>query len=230
MTPPEPFVSLTKRQCETVLQGIETPSLLYLHDPNANLCRLIEPIVTRHCKQKLTGVKCYGLDVKENKDLTFELNVTQAPAFVIYHRGNEIRRLTNIDYDEGFETTFGEFLVGDFLFDKSPYNVLEEVNFFSELKDWHQYNLVAFMEPSDPINWQLETVLEEFQRKKSNYIRSHLVNSNQNSSLLSHYKIKTLPAVILFQESDEVKRWHPAASPDKIKRECENFIENQSSI
>lgn len=229
MNPPEPFRSLDQRQFNTLVQGSETPSLIYLYDEQANLCQLIDPIVSKICTEKLKGINCFAIDVQENKDLTFELKVTRAPSFVYFHRGQEIRRLTRIDYDDEFETRLDIFLRGDFLFDDDSFNRLEEMNFFSNLKDWHQYNLVAFMQPTDPINWQLAPILSELYEDNANFLRLHLVDSTKNESLLSHYKIKNLPAVIFLEQSDEIRRWHPASNPEGIREECENFIADQRS-
>lgn len=228
MTPPEPFRELDQRQFRNVVQESDTPNLIYLYDEDANLCQLIDPIVSKLCND-LNGINCYVLDVNKNKDLTFELNVTQAPSFVYFHKGEEIRRMTNIDYDDNVEARLEIFLTGDFLFNDSDFNRLEEMNFFKALKDWHQYNLVAFMQPTDPINWQLAPALIEIYQADPNFFRLHLVDSAKNESLLSHYKLKNLPAVIFFEESDELRRWHPASSPDKIRRECEEFVENERS-
>jgi hypothetical protein len=143
----------------------------------------------------------------------------EAPSFVLNYRKQEVRRLTNINYDDNFRDDFREFLVGGFMFSVDSFNVVKERNFFSALREWYQINLVAFMSPADPINWQLETILKTLTRDYPNHLRTHLVNARTDKSLLTHYKLSNLPSLIMLDETSVVQQWHPASSPDQIRDE-----------
>lgn len=227
MSRPSPFEPIGNRDHHSLLESSRRPVLFYFHDPENNLCQLINPAVEAVCEQRAPSVEYYSITTSEQKDLTYQFRVMEAPSFVLYYREEEVRRLTSIDYDDQFEEDFREFLVGDFLFAGSDLNRVEEMNFFSVLREWYQVNLVAFMSPADPINWQLEPILSTLVSTYPNYLRTHVVNTNSEGSLLTHYKLDKLPALLMMKETDVIKKWHPATNPDVIRNEITDYVENQ---
>lgn len=214
-----PFKSLGNRDSGDALESARRPVLLYFHDPENRLCQLINPTVRDVTENSAPSIVKYSINVNTNKDVSYEFKVMEAPSFVLYYRQQEVRRLTKIDYDDNFNEDFQEFLVGDFMFATESFNIVEERNFFSALREWYQINLVAFMSPADPINWQLEEVLKSLTRDHPNYLRTHLINARTDESLLDHYKLSNLPSLIMLDETKVVRKWHPASSPDLIRDE-----------
>jgi len=214
-----PFKSLGNRDSQDALGSARRPVLLYFHDPDNRLCQLINPDVGSVTEESAPSLVKYSIDVNSNKDVSYEFNIMEAPSFVLYYRQEEVRRLTKINYDDDFKENFREFLVGDFMFPSDKFNVVEERNFFSALREWYQINLVAFMSPADPINWQLESMLETLTRENSSYLRAHLVNARTDKSLLTHYKLSNVPSLLMLDETDVIKKWHPASSPDLIRED-----------
>ena len=207
MEHPAPFDPLGNRDHHSLLESSRRPILFYFHDPENNLCQLINPIVKTVCEGKAPSVEYYAIKTSEQKDLTYQFSVMEAPSFVLYYQNEEVRRMSKINYDESFEEDFRDFLVGDFLFGGESFNQVEEMDFFSVLREWYQLNLVAFMSPADPINWQLQPVLSNLTSTYPNYIRTHLVNSNSEQSLLTHYKINKVPALVMMKETDVKRFW-----------------------
>ncbi len=214
-----PFKPLGNRDSNDVLENAHRPVLLYFHVTENRLCELINPTIKEITEENAPDVVNYSIDVDANKDISYEFNVMAAPSFLLYYQDQEVRRLTNIEYDGNFKVKFREFLIGDFMFPPQPFNIVEERNFFSALHEWYQINLVAFMSPANPINWQLEEILKSLHRDCPNYLRTHLIDAKTNESLLSHYKLSNLPSLIMLDETDVIQKWDPASSPDIIRSE-----------
>jgi thioredoxin-like negative regulator of GroEL len=224
---PASFTALGNKTPEDFLDSTSRPVVFYFHDPDLNLCQLINPTVAKICQEEAPGAQYVAITAQDHKDFTYEFNVTRAPSFLIYYNDEEVRRLTNIDYNDQFDGLFRDFLVGDFLFSTTNFHELDENNFFNSLREWFQLNLVSFMVPGDPINWQLEPILSKLGEKHKNILRLHLINAETNPSILTQYNLNNLPSLILLDETEVLRKWHPASNPDQILWECMKFLEEE---
>jgi thioredoxin-like negative regulator of GroEL len=224
---PDPFTPLGNKTPEDFLESTRRPVIFYFFNTDLNLCQLINPTVGEICREEAPSARYVAISAENHKDFTYEFNVTRAPSFLIYYNGEEVRRLTQIDYDDQFDVLFRDFLVGDFLFNTKNFHAVDENNFFNSLREWFQLNLVSFMVPGDPINWQLEPILGKLAEKNKNFLRLHLLNAETDSSLLTQYKLNHLPSLILLDETEVLRKWHPASNPDQILWDCMKFLEEK---
>lgn len=217
MSIPAPFEWLSAEEAPEHLQSRTRPSLFYFTQPGANLCELINPIVGRVCEKQAGRFHFRAVNVTEDKDLAYDHNVMRAPSFVLYRDGVQIRRWTDVEYNQSFETEMHEFLAGDFLFERESFRIPEDRDFFREVRRSFDFNVIAFLEPAEPMNWRLKPVLEELEEHRSGKFRVFLVNATRNNTVPTHYKIKNHPAVLLIEDNEVLERWDPVEDPVAVR-------------
>ncbi len=224
MTIPRPFKPPESRKLEKVLAKVEKPALIYFLEPSSNLCQLIEPAVISVCEQHEDIFKFIGCRMADFRDYFYEWHIHSCPAFLLFREGEEIRRMANIKYRDDFQDQFQNFLVGDFLFDRSRFEYVDSVTFGHVVNTGNYYHLMVFMKPGHPTNWKLKPELERLQSEHSSHLQVSLVNTIKSKSLTKKYDLKQLPGVMLFQKGEMIKRWVPAYNPERLLEECAEII------
>lgn len=224
MTVPSTFETVGPDQFEKELNSTRKPVFVYFTEPNSNLCQLLEPEIEK-VAGRLTGTfKFLAIDINDHKDLSYELQVMRCPAFALFREGDEIRRKTDVNYSEDFSQRLRDFLIGDFHFDYSNFQVLDSMNFSARLGAGFQVDVVTFMKPGQPSNWDLITALRSLRERHQNTALFSLVNAYSNKDILEHFKINDTPSVVAFNEGNVVKRWEPVEDPRSFSQECDQLI------
>ncbi|MGM0380624.1 MAG: thioredoxin domain-containing protein [bacterium] len=224
MTVPRPFQPPRSRDLEEVLSEVEKPALLYFVEPSSNLCQLIEPAVVSVCENYEDVFQFIGCRMADFRDYFYEWHIHSCPAFILFREGEEIRRMANIKYRDDFKDRFHNFLVGDFLFDRSSFEYVDSVTFGHVINTGNYYHLMVFMKPGHPSNWKLKPALEQLQANHSAHLQVSLINAVKSKSLLNKYDINQLPAVLLYQKGELVKKWVPAYNPERLEDECAEIL------
>lgn len=226
---PEPFEWAGKEQIRHALDHYDKPCLFYFVDPNGSLCQLINPSVQRVSKNHDHKFEFVAININENRDITYELKIMRSPSFMILRKGSEIRRLTDVDYSNEFEEEFEEFLVGDFLLQNEDFDYLTDMNYFEAIDDWFGHNVVAFLKPSDPINWEIADVLEDLQDEFPSEVRVRVIDINDNDELPSFYGIENFPAVLAIKDGKVKKEWSPVSNPQQIQQDFQDLVDSKVS-
>lgn len=224
MTIPSTFKTVGRDSFEEELNNTQKPVFVYFTEPSSNLCQLLDPEIEK-VAGRLTGTfKFIAVNIDEHKDLSYELQIMRCPAFVLFRDGEEIRRNTDVNYSDDFGNRLRDFLIGDFHFDYSNFQLLDSMNFSARLGAGFQVDVVSFMNPGEPTNWDLITALRSLRERHQNTALFSLVNAYNSGDILEHFKINETPSVIAFNEGNVIKRWEPVTSVREFSQECNQLI------
>ncbi|MFB6356323.1 MAG: thioredoxin domain-containing protein [bacterium] len=226
MSVPKPYEVVSQNELKKSLKTLAPrPIILYFYEPDSNLCQLLEPKIEELSKEFREEFHFLALNISENKDLSYELNVMRCPSFLMYRDGKEIRRMFDVQYTESFDSEFREFLMGSFHFDTSSFQMLDSMNFTARVDTGFQLHLIGFMEPGYPRNWKIVPLLEDLKQSYPNSLVISLVNARNNSKILNRFSIKELPMFAAFQGGEVVERWEPVTNPDQFHDDVTGMIE-----
>ncbi|MFP4687914.1 MAG: hypothetical protein ACLFN5_07410, partial [bacterium] len=158
------------------------------------------------------------------RDYFYEWHIHSCPAFLLFKDGKEIRRMVNIRFDNNFKARLENFMVGDFLFDRTHFESVDSITFYNVINTGLYYHLMVFLEPGNPMNWKLKPYLADLRDHYSSQLEVNLINTKKAPSLLNDYDIHQLPSALLFKEGALVNRWIPAYNPERLKEECVELI------
>lgn len=224
MSLPEPFEEIPVRELENRIDQSPVPILVYLYEPDANLCELIKPEVEKVSRRLNRRLQFFAVNLPDNKNFGYDRRIMRSPAFVIYREGEEIRRWVEVNYHEAFQNEYREFLVGDFLFDTTEFERVDETDINSKLASNFRLGVVCFFNPSDPVNWKLRSILEEFKRRHPSQVRLFLVNHQQNKGLIQQFGLSSPPAVICREESTKLKSWDNLRNVQQFEQQLEALV------
>lgn len=222
---PAPFQSTNLTDFQKRLESSRIPVALYFFEPDSNLCELLASSIENVTKPLTETFTFLAVDITEAKDLSYELQVMRCPAFIIFRQGEEIRRMSEITYTEDFNSRLHDFLLADFHFNYSDLQILDSMSFSSRLGASFQVDIISFMRPGEPTNWNLIPILRKLQDQHQNTILLSLVNANQSPELLEHFKVKQTPAVIAYNHGSVIKTWEPIDDIESFLKECDRFIQ-----
>jgi hypothetical protein len=221
---PQPFRPPRQEDLHEEIKEQTKPVLIYFLEPKSNLCQLIEPSVQEICSKYKDLFHFVSARMSTYRDYFYEWHIHSCPAFLLFKDGEEIRRMVNIRFTNGFKTQLENFLVGDFLFDRSHFEYVDSVTFYNVINTGLYYHLMVFMEPGNPMNWKLKPILADLRDHYSSQLEVALVNTKKTSDLIEDYNIKQLPAALLFKEGVLANHWVPAYNPKRLHTECVEAI------
>ncbi len=224
MAIPAPFRAPRQPQLEKELSSGELPTLLYFYDSQSNLCQLIEPAVVSVAAKYQENFKFIAARVSSYRDYFYRLGMSSCPAFIIFRGSEEIRRFVRFKYNTNFREEYEKFLVGDFLFNASQFEILDAVTMPYVINTGKYYHMTAFLNPTDPINWKLSRELEKIAARQSSKVKLSLVNKKTAPALLKAYNIRNYPSVLLFKKGVRITEWTAIKNLTKFSRDCEAVI------
>lgn len=224
MSMPAPFRPPKQQNLNKILDDEEKPVVVYFIEPQTNLCQLIEPVVSEVAQDHVNIFNYIGARVSNFRDYFYQWRIRSCPAFLIFKEGEEIRRMVDFTYSDNFKEEFQSFLIGDFLFNRSSFEVVDSVSMPHLINTGNYYHLTTFMEPGDPTNWRLHPVLEKLKEKHTSQIRLSLANTWKSPDLVEEYNIGTFPSVLLFKQGAHLETWAQVQDFQNFAAECEELI------
>jgi len=222
---PSTFEPTDQTDFQNRLESSRIPVVLYFFEPDSNLCRLLDPSIKKVTARMTETFTFLAVDITEHKDLSYELQVMRCPAFIIFRDTKEIRRMSEVNYTEDFDTRLHDFLLGNFHFNHNQFQILDSMNLSSRLGAGFQVDIVTFMRPGEPMNWNLMPVLRTLQDKHKNTTLFSLVNAYQSPDVLKHFKVKQTPSVMAFNNGSTIKSWEPVDDIESFMNECDRLIQ-----